>query len=74
MMANNAEYILAIELMAAAQAHDFLGHSGSRAPGTDLIYNLARDRVSHYEDDRPLGLDIEALRSLLRQKSPPASA
>jgi histidine ammonia-lyase len=68
---DNAEYILAIELMAAAQAHDFLANSGSRAPGTDVIYRMVRERVSHYADDRPLGLDMETLRSLLRETTPP---
>jgi histidine ammonia-lyase len=71
---DNAEYILAIELMAAAQAHDFLVDTGSRAPGTDAIYSMVRDRIPHYADDRPLGRDIEALRSLLRETPPPTAA
>ena len=69
---DNAEYILAIELMAAAQAHDFLAATASRAAGTEAIYSLVRSRVAHYADDRPLGRDIEAVRSLIRDVAAPA--
>jgi len=68
---DNAEYILAIELMAAAQAHDFLASTASRARGTDDIYKLVRGRAAHYADDRPLNGDIEALRTLIREGAPP---
>jgi histidine ammonia-lyase len=71
---DNAEYILAIELMAAAQAHDFLVGSGSRAQGTDAIHTLTRKAVAHYQDDRPLSNDIERLRTLLQETPPPAAA
>ncbi|PZM16302.1 HAL/PAL/TAL family ammonia-lyase [Rhizobium tubonense] len=70
---DNAEYILAIELMAATQAHDFLAGTASRAAGTGAIYEMVRDRVAHYADDRPLGSDMEALRALLREGAPPAA-
>ncbi|MGO8101589.1 histidine ammonia-lyase [Rhizobium leguminosarum] len=68
---DNAEYILAIELMAAAQAHDFLAATGPRAPGTDLVYKAVREHVSHYGDERPLNGDIEAVLSLIRETAPP---
>ncbi|MBY2909848.1 histidine ammonia-lyase [Rhizobium leguminosarum] len=68
---DNAEYILAIELMAAAQAHDFLAATAPRAAGTDLVYQAVRERVSHYGDERPLNGDIEAVRSLIRETAPP---
>ncbi|MBY3558611.1 HAL/PAL/TAL family ammonia-lyase [Rhizobium laguerreae] len=68
---DNAEYILAIELMAAAQAHDFLAATAQRAPGTDLVYQAVRKHVSHYGDERPLNGDIEAVRSLIRETAPP---
>ncbi|WFU04288.1 histidine ammonia-lyase (plasmid) [Rhizobium sp. CB3171] len=68
---DNAEYILAIELMAAAQAHDFLSAAGGRAAGTDVIYQMVRDRIPHYGDDRPLSGDMEALRNLVRETLPP---
>ncbi|MBY5835721.1 histidine ammonia-lyase (plasmid) [Rhizobium leguminosarum] len=68
---DNAEYILAIELMAAAQAHDFLATTAPRAPGTELVYQAVREHVSHYGDERPLNADIEAVRSLIRETAPP---
>jgi histidine ammonia-lyase len=68
---DNAEYILAIELMAAAQAHDFLAATAPRAAGTDLVYQIVRQRISHYGDERPLNGDIEAVRSLIRETAPP---
>ncbi|AYG62733.1 histidine ammonia-lyase [Rhizobium jaguaris] len=68
---DNAEYILAIELMAAAQAHDFRSAAGSRAEGTDAIYKMVRERIPHYADDRPLSGDMEILRTLLRETQPP---
>jgi histidine ammonia-lyase len=73
-MLDNAEYILAIELMAAAQAHDFLEATAARAEGTGRIYNFARTHAVHYGDDRPLNGDIEALRSAIRQSAPPLSS
>ncbi|MBY5864817.1 HAL/PAL/TAL family ammonia-lyase [Rhizobium leguminosarum] len=68
---DNAEYILAIELMAAAQAHDFLAATAPRAAGTELVYRAVREHVSHYGDERPLNADIEAVRSLIRETAPP---
>jgi histidine ammonia-lyase len=68
---DNAEYILAIELMAATQAHDFLASTALRAAGTDAIYRQVRDVVAHYADDRPLSRDIEVMRTLVRDTLPP---
>jgi histidine ammonia-lyase len=62
---------LAIELMAAAQAHDFLAATAPRAAGTDLVFKAVREHVSHYGDERPLNGDIEAVRSLIRETAPP---
>ncbi|MGY5800514.1 HAL/PAL/TAL family ammonia-lyase [Rhizobium sp. LEGMi12c] len=69
---DNAEYILAIELMAAAQAHDFLVSQGTRAAGTERVYTAARSCVPIYGDDRPLNADMEALRAMVAQVAPPA--
>ncbi|MDK4712363.1 histidine ammonia-lyase [Rhizobium sp. CNPSo 4039] len=69
---DNAEYILAIELMAAAQAHDFLVSKGKRAPGTDRLYAAVRSRVPFYGDDRPLNADMESLREVIALVAPPA--
>jgi histidine ammonia-lyase len=68
---DNAEYILAIELMAAAQAHDFLAATAPRAAGTGRLYKVVREHVSHYGDERPLNGDIEAVRGLIRDAAPP---
>jgi len=68
---DNAEYVVAIELMAAAQAHDFLEPTASRAEGTEAIHQTARKVVSNYGDDRPLAGDMEALRMLIRTEAPP---
>lgn len=68
---DNAEYILAIEWMAATQAHDFLDSVARRAPGTDRLYRLLRAQLSHYSDDRPISADIEKTRALLSQIAPP---
>ncbi|OWW00260.1 histidine ammonia-lyase [Rhizobium sp. R693] len=68
---DNAEYILAIELMAAAQAHDFLAPTAGRAKGTDAIHRAVRNVVAHYGDDRPLAGDIEALLTFIRHQAPP---
>lgn len=69
---DNAEYVLAIEWMAATQAHDFLDTVARRAPGTDSLYRLLRSHISHYSDDRPFSSDMEKTRLLLlSQKAPP---
>jgi histidine ammonia-lyase len=68
---DNAEFILAIELMAAAQAHDFLASAAKRAPGTDAIHQVVRRHVQHYADDRPLSADMEKLRVLIVETTPP---
>jgi histidine ammonia-lyase len=68
---DNAEFIVAIELMAAAQAHDFLASTAARAIGTDAIHCAVRQVVAHYGDDRPLAGDMEALRTFIRDEAPP---
>lgn len=68
---DNAEYILAIEWMAATQAHDFLETNARRAPGTDVLYRLLRAQIGHYSDDRPLASDMEKVRLLLAKTPPP---
>lgn len=66
-----AEYVFSIELMAAAQAHDLVSPKAARAEGTELIHRLIRTKVRHYNDDRPLTADIEALRLLIRSSPAP---
>jgi histidine ammonia-lyase len=64
---DNAEYILSIELLAAAQAYDLQTGSLARAPNTDIVYRAVRGRIPHYRDDRPLAKDIERAREIIRE-------
>jgi histidine ammonia-lyase len=63
---DNAEYIMSIELLAAAQAYDLQAGSLARAPNTEIVYRAVRARVAHYRDDRPLHADIERVREIIR--------
>jgi histidine ammonia-lyase len=67
---DNAEVILAIELLAAAQAYDLQREPPGRAPHTDALYRWLRARIARYDDDRPLGADIERARDLLNGPLP----
>lgn len=64
----NAETILGIELLAAAQAHEF--RTEGRAAGTDRLYRQLRDVVGSYGDDRPLADDMAAAADLIRTEPP----
>ncbi len=68
----NAEAILAIELLAAVQAYDLAHDAGApapaRAPATDAMYRRVRRVVSLYRDDRPLAGDIDSIRGMLRSE------
>ena len=64
---DNAEYILGIELLAAAQAYDLQAGSLGRAPNTDIVYRAVRSRIAHYRDERPLTKDIERVREIIRE-------
>nr|WP_274706947.1 histidine ammonia-lyase [Allorhizobium sonneratiae] len=70
-MIANLDYILAIELMAAAQAHDLIREKAPRAAGTNAIFMAVRQNIGPYLDDRPLGADIERLRHMVRNSDPP---
>ncbi len=67
---DNTEHILGIELMAAVQAQDFLVSTASPASGTKAIRDFVRAHIDRYDDDRPLGYDIELLRSLIAEHAP----
>ena len=62
---HNVEYIVAIELLCAAQGADFRG-PGKLGKGTKTAYSLVRTKVSPLGKDRPMYKDIEALRHLIR--------
>jgi histidine ammonia-lyase len=64
---DNAELIVAIELLAATQAYELQRDSLARAPQTDAVYRRVRAVIPQYRDERPLGADIQAARELIRQ-------
>ncbi len=64
----NAEAILAIEFLAAGQAHEF--RSEGRAEGADRLYRQLRGVVGPYEDDRPLADDMATAADLIRAELP----
>jgi histidine ammonia-lyase len=64
---DNAEFILGIEMLAAAQAYDLQAGSLARAPNTDIVYRNVRRQIPHYRDDRPLAVDIERVRDMIRE-------
>jgi histidine ammonia-lyase len=57
------ELVLAIEALCAAQALDLV--PGRPGNGTAEIHRLVRERVPALVEDRPPGIDIEAVRSLI---------
>ena len=79
----NAAQILAIELLAAAEAHDILsetdaqasGAAGAsearRAPGTEAIHALVRAGIERYADDRPLAPEMERAKDIVLAAPPP---
>lgn len=66
----NAERILGIELVAAAEAQDFGVAPAARAPGTALIHAAVRARVGRYADDCPLANLMNAGAELVRAGLP----
>jgi len=77
---DNAEAILGIELLAAAQAYDAraaVSVAGgeadpvARAAGTERIYRAVRGIVARYADDRPLSDDMAAAAALIHGEDVP---
>jgi histidine ammonia-lyase len=66
---DNAEFVLAIELLAAAQAYELQREAWPRAPQTDAVYRQVRAQIAQFRDDRPLGVDIQSARELLDEPS-----
>jgi histidine ammonia-lyase len=61
----NAQYVIAIELLCAAQALDLFTNL-KPGRGTLEAYNLIRQHVSHMEVDRVISKDIETLYILVK--------
>jgi histidine ammonia-lyase len=62
---DNAWYVIAIELMAAAQAVEFRPPLGLGA-GTAAAYRVIREHVAPLVEDRPLQYDINRLTAVVR--------
>lgn len=69
----NAETVLAIELLCAAQAVDFrrehLPAEAQLGQGTQVAYQLVRGRVQFWEHDHVLAPDIEAVHQIVSDGS-----
>ncbi|EGG16101.1 histidase [Cavenderia fasciculata] len=64
LVVENVENVLAIELLAACQAIDFLRPQTSTDP-LEAVHALVRSKVSFMEEDRFLQPDIEAVNQLI---------
>ncbi|MEI2299477.1 HAL/PAL/TAL family ammonia-lyase [Ensifer sp. MJa1] len=67
-IADNLEAILAIELLAAAQAYDL--QPPGRAERTDGLYQRIRAKIPTYADDRPLNGDFAKMRIIIEESAP----
>jgi histidine ammonia-lyase len=61
----NSWYVIAIELMAAAQAFDFRAPARP-SPACQAAYEIVRKHVKRLEEDRPLHDDINVLASIAK--------
>ena len=61
---SNVEYVLAIELLCAMQALDFMREYKS-GDSVEITYKLVRKKVSHLDKDRPLYTDINSLKEMV---------
>jgi len=68
---DNAGRIVAIELLAAAQAYDLQSIDAPRAPHTDALWQRIRCAVPTYRDDRPLADDMSIAFRVIADETPP---
>ncbi|MVA22064.1 histidine ammonia-lyase [Agrobacterium vitis] len=61
----NLETIIAIELLAAAQAYDLQPENSHSAPQTSTLRRRIRQHVAIYADDRPIGDDINIIKTAM---------
>ncbi|SDL96461.1 histidine ammonia-lyase [Halogranum gelatinilyticum] len=64
-VAERVRTVVAIELLCAAQASEFVDDTLTHAPGTGAVYETVREVVPPLVDDRPPHPDIEAVASLV---------
>jgi len=67
---DNAQILLSIEWLAAAQAYDLQPQAIAPASATNALHRRLRAAVAIYRDDRPLADDIAIATALLRDGSP----
>ncbi|MDE1181748.1 histidine ammonia-lyase [Paraburkholderia sp.] len=67
----NGGRIVAIELLAAAQAYDLQSIDAPRAPHTDALWRRVRNVVPTYRDDRPLADDMAIAFTMIAGDMPP---
>ncbi|MBN2586582.1 MAG: histidine ammonia-lyase [Candidatus Fermentibacteraceae bacterium] len=60
----NSIYVLATELVCAAQAAEFI-HRGRHGRGTALVYRSIRDKVLPLKEDRQFDQDIETVSNMI---------
>jgi histidine ammonia-lyase len=68
---DNAGRIVAIELLAAAQAYDLQSIDAPRAPHTGALWRRVRRVVPTYRDDRPLADDMSIAFRMIADEAPP---
>ncbi|WP_454827942.1 HAL/PAL/TAL family ammonia-lyase [Paraburkholderia xenovorans] len=68
---DNAGRIVAIELLAAAQAYDLQSIEAPRAPHTEALWQRVRRVVPTYRDDRPLADDMSIAFRMIADEAPP---
>ena len=68
-MVENASQVLAILMLALAQAVDCLAIADRLAPATRKIYDCVRQIVPTFKDDTPKYKEIAALQEMLAQTS-----
>jgi histidine ammonia-lyase len=68
---DNAGRIVAIELLAAAQAYDLQSIDAPRAPHTEALRQRVRRVVPTYRDDRPLADDMSVAFRMIADEAPP---
>ena len=73
-LVDNLEQILAIELLAAAQAYEFKAPSLRRAAACDDVYRRLRTRIPPYADATPLSLDIATAVEMMRSELPQSAS
>jgi len=61
--------VVAVELLCAAQAAEFVDDDLDHGVGTGAVYDLVRDVVSPLEEDRPVHRDVAAVVNLLATDS-----